>query len=110
MKQLSCASWIVRLLALLKGDRGYPIAEWVKRYRSSYKKNHRNRGVEAVILSWSNRRVKIEPDRAPYKKRNRTERMFCHLKINCAIATRCGPLANSFLRMVHIAAARYGSN
>jgi len=65
------------------------------------------RKIEAVIPGRSNRRVKIEHDRTLYKQRNRIERMFGHLKINRAIATRYDQLANSFLGMVHIAAARY---
>jgi transposase len=55
----------------------------------------------------SNRRVKIEHNRALYKQRNRIERMFGHLKINRAIATRYDQLANSFLGMVYLATARY---
>nr|WP_312861712.1 IS5 family transposase [Segnochrobactrum spirostomi] len=65
------------------------------------------RNIEAVIPGRSNRRVKIEHDRAIYKQRNRIERMFGHLKINRAIATRYDQLANSFLGMVHLATARY---
>lgn len=65
------------------------------------------RQIEAVIPGQSNRRVKIEHDRALYKQRNRIERMFGHLKINRAIATRYDQLSNSFLGMVHIATARY---
>ena len=42
-----------------------------------------------------------------YKQRNRIERMFGHLKINRAIATRYDQLASSFLGMVHLATARY---
>ena len=65
------------------------------------------RKIEAVIPGKSNRRVKIEHDQKLYKQRNRIERMFGHLKINRAIATRYDQLANSFLGMVHIATARY---
>jgi len=65
------------------------------------------RNIEAVIPGRSNRRVKIEHDRALYKQRNRIERMFGKLKINRAIATRYDQLANSFLGMVHLATARY---
>jgi transposase len=65
------------------------------------------RKIEAVIPGRSNRRVKIEHDRALYKQRNRIERMFGHLKINRAIATRYDQLASSFLGMVHLATARY---
>lgn len=65
------------------------------------------RKIEAVILGRSIRRVKIEHDWTLYKQRNRIERMFGHLKINPAIATRYDQLANSFLGMVHIATTRY---
>ncbi|WP_369821024.1 IS5 family transposase [Novosphingobium sp. CCH12-A3] len=65
------------------------------------------RKIKAVIPGRSNRRVKIEYDRALYKQRNRIERMFGQLKINRAIATRYDQLANSFLGMVHLATARY---
>lgn len=65
------------------------------------------RKIKAVIPGRSNRRITIDYDRALYKKRNRIERMFGHLKINRAIATRYDQLANSFLGMVHLATARY---
>ena len=65
------------------------------------------RKIEAVIPGRSNRRIKIEHDRALYRQRNRIERMFGHLKVNRAIATRYDQLANSFLGMVHLATARY---
>ena len=66
-----------------------------------------SRNIQAVIPGRSNRRVKIEYDRALYKQRNHIERFFGRLKINRAIATRYDQLAESFLSMVHIAAARY---
>jgi transposase len=66
-----------------------------------------DREFEAVIPGRSNRRMKIEHDRALYKKRNRIERMFGHLKVNRAIATRYDQLADNFPSMVHIATARY---
>ena len=65
------------------------------------------RKIEAVTPGRSNRRVKIEYDRTLYEQRNRIERMFGHLKINRAIATRYDQLASSFLGMVHLATARY---
>ncbi|HWW63477.1 MAG TPA: IS5 family transposase [Sphingomonadaceae bacterium] len=65
------------------------------------------RNIESVIPARSNRRVKIEHDRALYKQRNRIERMFGHLKINHAIANRYDQLASSFLGMVHLATTRY---
>jgi transposase len=66
-----------------------------------------SRNIKAVIPGRSNRRVKIEYDRALYKERNQIERLFGRLKINRAIATRYDQLAESFLSMVHIASARY---
>lgn len=65
------------------------------------------RKIEAVIPGRSNRRVKLEHDRAFYKQRNRIERMLGRLKINRAIATRYDQLANSLLGMVQLATARY---
>lgn len=47
-----------------------------------------NRMIKVVIPGRSNRRVTIDNDRALYRQRNRIERMFGHLKINRAIATR----------------------
>ncbi len=66
-----------------------------------------DRKIKAVIPGRSTRRVKIEHDRTLYRQRNRIERMFGHLKINRAIATRYDQLANSFLGLVHVATARY---
>lgn len=65
------------------------------------------RNIEAVIPGRSNRRVKIEHDRALYKQRNCIQRLFGQLKINRTIATRYDQPANSFLGMVHLATARY---
>ena len=65
------------------------------------------RNIIPVIPGRSNRRVKIGHDRMLYRQRNRVERMFGHLKINRAIATRYDQLASSFLAMVHLATARY---
>ncbi|WP_208625260.1 transposase [Blastomonas natatoria] len=66
-----------------------------------------SRKIEAVIPGRSNRRVKIEHDRALYGERNHIERFFRRVKINRAIATRYDQLAESFLSIVHIAAVRY---
>lgn len=65
------------------------------------------RQIEPVIPGRSNRRMKIDHGRVLYKQRKRLERMFGHLKINRASATRYDQLANSFLGMVHLATARY---
>jgi transposase len=63
--------------------------------------------IQAVIPGRSNRWLKIEHDRALYRERNQIERFFGRLKINRAIATRYDQIAESFLSVVHIAAARY---
>ena len=55
----------------------------------------------------SSRRVKTERDRTLYKQRDRIERMFGHLKISRAIATRYDQLPSSFLGMVQFATAKY---
>lgn len=64
------------------------------------------RNIEPVIPGRSDRRVQIDQDRTLYKKRNRIERVFGHLKINRAIATRFDQLASGFLGMVYLATAR----
>lgn len=59
--------------------------------------------IQALLPGRSDRRVKIEHGRTHYKQRNRIERMFGHLKINRAIATRYHQLPGSFLGMLHLA-------
>lgn len=83
----------------LLGDRGYDA--------DAIRADLAKRKIKPVIPGRSNRRVKIEHDRALYNQRNRIERMFGHLKINRAIATCYDQLASSFLGMVHLATARY---
>ena len=46
-------------------------------------------------------------DKVLYRERNWIERMIGHLKINRAIATRYDQLAETFLGMLNLAAARY---
>jgi transposase len=77
-----------------------------RRY-SSFRADLANRNIQAVIPGRSNRRVRIEHDRTLSKQRKAIERMFGHLKINRAIATRYDQLAASFLSIVHIATVRY---
>ena len=88
-----------RLPTALLADNGYD--------SDSIRTDLAGRNIQAVIPGRSNRRVKIEHDRALYKERNHIERFFGRLKINRAITTRYDQLAESFLGMVHIAAARY---
>jgi len=63
-----------------------------------------DRKIEAVIPGRSNRRVKIEYDRALYKQRNRIERMFGRLKDWRRIATRYDRCAHTFMSAICIAA------
>jgi len=76
-------------------------------YEADAVRADRRRKIKAVIPGRSNRRVTIDHDRTLNKKRNRIERMFDHLKINRAIATRYDQLASSFLGIIHLATARY---
>ena len=64
----------------------------------------RGRGIDAVIPSRWTREKPIIHDHALYKERNRIERMFGHLKINRAPATRYDQLAQGFLTTIQIAA------
>ena len=67
----------------------------------------KSRGIRPVIPPRSNRKVAIRWNKRLYRQRNRIERMLGHLKINRAIATRYDKLAESFLGMLYLAAARY---
>ncbi len=65
----------------------------------------KNRGIRPVIPPRSNRTTAIRWNKRLYRERNRIERMFGHLKINRAIATRYDKLSESFLGMLYLAAA-----
>ncbi len=67
----------------------------------------KRRGIKAVIPPKSNRKATIRYNKRLYRERNCIERVFGHLKINRAIATRYDQLADSFLGMLFIASARY---
>ncbi len=67
----------------------------------------KRRGIKAVIPPKSNRKVMIRYNKRLYRERNCIERVFGHLKINRAIATRYDQLAESFLGMLYLASARY---
>jgi transposase len=60
-----------------------------------------------VIPPKSNRTTTIRYDKKLYRMRNWIERVIGHLKINRAVATRYDQLADSFLGMLYLAAARY---
>lgn len=66
----------------------------------------KRRGIRAVIPPRSNRTAAIRWNRRDYKQRNRIERNFGHLKINCAVATRYDKLAGSSLDSLHLALIR----
>jgi transposase len=67
----------------------------------------KKRGIRPVIPSKSNRLRAIRYSKHLYRQRNCIERMFGHLKINRAIATRYDQLADSSLGMLCLASARY---
>jgi transposase len=51
--------------------------------------------------------VQFRYDKTLYRERNWIERVIGHLKINRAVATRYDQLAETFLGMLNLAAARY---
>ena len=67
----------------------------------------KRRGIKAVIPPKSNRKAVIRYNKRQYRQRNCIERVFGHLKINRAIATRYDQLPESFLGMLFLASARY---
>lgn len=67
----------------------------------------KKRGITPVIPPKSNRIKTIRYNKRLYRERNCIERMFGHLKINRAIATRYDQLADSFLGMLFLASTRY---
>lgn len=68
------------------------------------------REIKTVIPPKANRKIALRYDKRLYRERNRIERAFGHLKINRAIATRYGQLAETFLGRLFLAAARYWLN
>jgi transposase len=67
----------------------------------------KTRGIKPVIPPKSNRKTRIRYDKKLYRERNWIERVFGHLKINRAIATRYDQLAETFMSMLCLASARY---
>jgi transposase len=67
----------------------------------------KTRRIKPVIPPKSNRTATIPYDKKLYRMRNWIERVIGYLKINRAIATRYDQLADSFLGMLYLAAARY---
>jgi transposase len=83
----------------LLGDKAYDTDD----IRNDLKKRH----IKPVIPPKSNRNVQFRYDKTLYRERNWIERMIGHLKINRAVATRYDQLAETFLGMLSLAAARY---
>lgn len=67
----------------------------------------KRRGIKPVIPPKSSRKATIRYNKRLYRERNCIERVFGHLKINRAIATRYDQLADSFLGMLFLASVRY---
>jgi transposase len=61
------------------------------------------RHIKPVIPPRSNRKKNIRYNKMLYKERNRIERLFGHLKMQRAVATRFDKLARSFLDTLHLA-------
>jgi hypothetical protein len=70
----------------------------------------KERGIKPVIPPKSNRAKAIRYSKRLYRQRNCIERVFGHLKINRAIATRYDQLAESFLGMYSSPRLGTGSN
>jgi transposase len=83
----------------LLADKGYD--------SDAIRANLRRRRIKPVIPPRSNRKAVIRYSKRLYRERNCIERVFGHLKINRAIATRYDQLADSFLGMLFLASARY---
>jgi transposase len=67
----------------------------------------KRRGIQAVIPPKANRTASIHYNKQLCRQRNWTERVFGHLKVNRAIATRYDQLAETFLGMSSLAPVRY---
>ncbi len=67
-------------------------------------------GAVVVIPPRSNRTLLRDYDMGLYKKRNRVERMFGHLKHFRRVATRYDKTAFSFPLFVQLASGTYGSS
>jgi transposase len=67
----------------------------------------KRRRIQPVIPPRSHRTVQFRYDKNLYRERNWIERVIGHLKINRAVATRYDQLAETFLGMLYLAAARY---
>src|SRR5262249_59040632 len=83
----------------LLGDRAYDA--------DAIRSDLRKRRIKAVIPPKSNRKRKIRYDKTLYRECNWIERAIGHLKVNRAVAARYGQLAETFLGMRNLAAARY---
>jgi transposase len=82
----------------LLADKGYD--------SDAIRKDLKNKGIKPVIPPRSNRIKTIRYNKKLYKDRNRIERLFGHMKVNRAVATRFDKLAKSFLDTLHVATIR----
>ena len=64
------------------------------------------RGAVAVIPPKASRKAPVPCDFAMYRWRHLIENLFCNLKQNRRIATRCDKTDQSFAAMIHLAAIR----
>jgi transposase len=65
----------------------------------------KQRGIKAGIPPKSKRKIAIRYNKRLYRERNCIERIFGHVKISRAIATRYDQLAETFLGMLFLASA-----
>src|SRR5271156_2919219 len=68
----------------------------------------KQRKIRAAIPSTASRRTPYPLDRAPYKRRNVIERLFCKLKNWRRVATRYDRLARNYLSGLALAAIIIG--
>ena len=81
------------------GDKGYD--------SQAIRADLKARGIRPVIPPRANHRHPPRYNKRLYRRRSAIECMIGHLKANRAIATRYDKLAESFLGMLDLAAARY---
>lgn len=79
----------------LIGDKGYDA--------NAFRKALRSAGTKPVIPGRSNRKRKIQYDKARYRDRHLIENAFCRLKDFRRIATRYDKLGRNFLSAVALA-------
>ena len=81
--------------AALLADKGYD--------SDAIRDDLKDRHIKPVIPPRSNRTATIRYDKKLYRERNQIERLFGHMKMQRAVATRFDKLARSFLDTLHLA-------